>query len=51
MMIKPRRMRCMGHVAHMGAIRNVYKVMVGKSEGRCRHRWEDNTKMIFKDIG
>jgi hypothetical protein len=32
--IKSRRMRWAGHVACMGEGRNVYKVLVGKSEGK-----------------
>jgi len=32
--IKSRRMRCAGHVAHMGEERGVYRVLVGKPEGR-----------------
>jgi hypothetical protein len=47
--IKSRRMRWAGHVARMGEERNVYRVLVGKSEGkkpleRPRHRWEDGIK-------
>jgi len=39
-----------GHVAHMGERRGVYRVLMGKPEGkrplgRHRHRWEDNIKM------
>jgi hypothetical protein len=42
--IKSRRMKCAGHVACMGEGRNVYRVLVGKPEGkkpleRLRHRW------------
>jgi len=49
-MIKWRRMRWEGHVARMGERRGVYRVLVGKSEGkrpfwRPRSRWEDNIKM------
>jgi len=33
-MIKSRRMRWAGHVARMGEEREVYRVLVGKSEGR-----------------
>jgi hypothetical protein len=33
-MIKPRRMRCAGHVARMGEKRNAYRSLVGKPEGR-----------------
>jgi hypothetical protein len=29
-MIKPRRMRWVGHVARMGEMRNVYRLLVGK---------------------
>jgi hypothetical protein len=48
--VKLRRMRWAGHVAHMGEDRGVYRVLVGKPEGkrplgRPRHRWEDNIKM------
>jgi hypothetical protein len=32
--IKSRRMRWTGHVARMGEERKVYKVLVGKSEGK-----------------
>jgi hypothetical protein len=42
--IKPRRMRWAGHVARLGAKRNVYRLLVGKPEGkrplrRIRRRW------------
>jgi len=48
--IKSRRMKWMGHVAHMGERRGIYRVLVGKPEGkrplgRPRHRWEDDIKM------
>jgi hypothetical protein len=48
--IKPRRMRCAGHVARMAEGRNVYRVLVGESEEkrplrRPRRRWEDVLKM------
>jgi hypothetical protein len=32
--IKSRRMRWAGHVARMGEKRNVYRLLVGKPEGR-----------------
>jgi hypothetical protein len=32
--IKSRRMRWVGHLAHMGERRGVYRVLVGKSEGK-----------------
>jgi len=48
--IKWRRMRWAGHVARMGEEREVYKVLVGKPEGkrplgRPRRRWVDNIRM------
>ena len=54
--IKSRRMRWAGHVAHMGEGRGVYRVLVGKSEGkrplgRPRPRWEDNIKMDLQEVG
>jgi len=53
--IKSRKMRWAGHVAHMGERRGVYRVFVGKSEGkrplgRPRNRWEDNIKMAFQEV-
>jgi hypothetical protein len=54
--IKSRRMRWAGHVAHMGEERKVYKVLVGKPEGRRPlvrpgHRWEDGIRMDLREIG
>jgi hypothetical protein len=54
--IKSRRMRWAGHVARMGEWRNVYRVLVGKSEGKRppeipRHRWEDGIKMDLRETG
>jgi hypothetical protein len=48
--IKSRRMRWAGHVAGLGERRGVYRVLMGKLEGkrplrRFRHRWEDNIKV------
>jgi hypothetical protein len=48
--IKSRRIRWAGHVARMGEKRNVYKLLVGKPEGkrplgRPRRRWIDNIKI------
>jgi hypothetical protein len=42
-----------GHVARMGEMRSVYKILIGKSEGkrilrRPRHRWEDNIIMDLR---
>jgi len=55
-MIKSRRMRWAGHVARMGKKIGVYRVLVGKPEGRRplgipRHRWEDNIKMDLQEVG
>jgi hypothetical protein len=54
--IKSRRMRWVGHVARMGEERNVYRVLIGKPEGkrpfgRPRHRWEDGMRMDLREIG
>jgi len=47
--IKLRRMRWAGHVAHVGEGRGVYRVLVGKPPlARPRCRWEDNIKWIFR---
>jgi hypothetical protein len=53
---KSRRMRWAGHVARMAEGRSVYRVLVGRSEGkrplgRPRRRWEDNTKLDIREIG
>jgi hypothetical protein len=55
-MIKSRRMKWAGHVARMGEGRDVYRVLVGRPEGkrplgRPRRRWEDNIKMDLTEIG
>jgi hypothetical protein len=54
--IKSRRMRLAGHMARMGEKRNVYRLLVGKPEGkrllgRPRRRWIDNIKMDLIEIG
>jgi hypothetical protein len=54
--IKSRRMRWAGHVARMEEKRNVYKLLVGKPEGkrplgRPRRRWIDNIRMDLLEIG
>jgi hypothetical protein len=54
--IKSRRMRWAGHVARMGEGRNVYRVLVGKPEGkkpfgRPKRRWVDGIKMDLREIG
>jgi len=54
--IKSRRMRCAGHVASMGEKRVVYRLLVGKPEGRRplgrpRRRWVDNIRMDLQKVG
>jgi hypothetical protein len=54
--IKSRRMRWVGHVALIGEGRVVYRVLVGKPEGRrplerSRRRWEDNIRMDLREVG
>jgi len=50
------RMRWVGHVARMWERRGVYRVLVGKPEGkrplgRPRRRWENNIKMGLREMG
>jgi hypothetical protein len=54
--IKSRRMRWPGPVAHMGEGRDAYRILVVRPEGRRplrrhRHRWEDNVKVDLQDVG
>ena len=54
-MIKSRT-RLAGHVARMGERRGVYRVLVGKPEGKRplgkpRRRWDDNIKMDLEEVG
>jgi hypothetical protein len=45
-------MRWAGHVARRGEERKVYKVLVGRPEGRRpRRRWEDGVRMDLREIG
>jgi hypothetical protein len=49
-------MRWAGHVACMGEGRCVYRVLIGRPEGkrplgRPRHRWNDDIKMDLREIG
>ena len=44
------------HVARIGEVRGVYRVLVGKPEGksplgRPRRRWEDNIKIDLQELG
>jgi hypothetical protein len=54
--IKARRMRWAGHVAHTVEGRDAYRVLVGRPEGKrplgsLRRRWENNIKMDLGEIG
>jgi hypothetical protein len=54
--IKSRRMKWAGYVARMGEKRNMYRLLVGKPEGkrppgRPRRRWINNIKMDLLEIG
>jgi hypothetical protein len=49
-------MRWVGHVALIGEERKLYKILVGKSEGkrplgRPRRRWEDGIRMDLRETG
>jgi len=49
-------MRWAGHVARMGEERGVYRILVGKSEGRRplgrpRRRWVDKIRMDLQVVG
>ena len=53
--IKSRRIGWAGHVARMGERRGVYRILVGKPEGkrplgRPSRRWEDNIKMDLQEV-
>jgi hypothetical protein len=52
-MIKLRIMRWAGHVARMGELRNAYRILIGKPEGkrplgRQRCTWVDIIKMYLR---
>jgi len=54
--IKPRRMRWAGYVARMGEVKGVYRVLVGKPEGkrplgRPRSIWVDNIRIDLQEVG
>jgi hypothetical protein len=54
--IKSMRMRWAGHEERMGGDRKVYKILVGKPEGkrplgRPRRMWEDGIRMDLREIG
>ena len=54
--IKSRRIRWAGHMAFMGEERELYRVLVGKpegrrSQGRPRRRWVDNIRIDLQEVG
>jgi len=54
--IQWRRMRLAGHIARMGNRWGVYRILVGKPEGkrplwRPRLEWVDNIKMNLQEVG
>ena len=54
--IKSRRIRWVGHVAHMVLGKSLIQGLLGKLEGkrplgRPRRRWEDNIKMDVQEVG
>ena len=54
--IKSGRMRWAGHVVRMGEERGVYRVLLGKREGkrplgRPRRKWVDNIRMDLQEVG
>jgi hypothetical protein len=55
-MIKSRRMRWAEHIARMGEKRNIYRIIVGKPEGKkplgkSKRRWEGNIKAVLIKAG
>jgi hypothetical protein len=53
---KSRRLSWAGHVARMGEGRCVYRVLVGKPEGKRQlgrpgRRWDDNVRMDLQEVG
>jgi len=53
--IKSRIIRLAGHVARMVERKGVYRILVGKPEGkillgRPKRRWEDNIKMDLQEL-
>ena len=48
-------MRWAGHVARMGERKGVYRILVGKPEGkrplgRPRRRWDGNIKVVLQEV-
>jgi hypothetical protein len=56
LVIKSRIMKWAEHIARMGERRGVYRVLVGKPEGkiplgRLRRRWENDIKADLQEVG
>jgi hypothetical protein len=56
MVTNSRRMTWAGHAARTEKMRNAYKSLIGKREGKrprgiCRYRREDNIRMNLMEIG
>ena len=56
LVIKWKKIRWAGQVARMGERTGVYRILVGKPEGKRplgkpRRRWEDNIKMDLQEVG
>jgi len=54
--MKSRRMSCAGHITRMGKRRVVYRILVGKPEGKRplrspRRRWKANINMDLREVG
>jgi hypothetical protein len=54
-MMKSRRMRWAGHVAHMGVKNNAYRILAGRPEvkrliGRPRRIWKNNIKVNLREV-
>jgi hypothetical protein len=55
-MIKSRNTRWEGHIVCMGEMKNTYKILTGKPEGKkpvggSRRIWEDNIRMESSETG
>jgi hypothetical protein len=55
LVIKSRRLRWAEHVERMEERRDIYRVLVGKPEGkrllgRPRRKWKDNIKMDLQEV-
>jgi hypothetical protein len=53
--IKSRKIKWAGHVSRMGYRKSVYRILVGKPEGKrpirkTRHRWDNNIKTDLHEV-